>query len=526
MEELDNKLRYRLSKFYIDIAAKLPKFQTGKIAILQELRTHQHKEAEEYLAKSKRPEGNDLALNSIYIYELYFLEDFKKLEQNLFNIYAKQEKKFSLTDNISRCKEFINRAYENFSFGSWANLCRISSESKKGKYISSFVSTYFKDFPREFDYIQLGLHHILPSVIVVSFNIKIKEDINKEIETIINSKWLGKITFFSLLPWKLPWKFGYSCLGPRQEKEKVLYDYFQKLRGKAENFISKYFKGYFLSNRKDSTNPVCPSIEVFSISKISQGQKNIEKKPEPSSEFWYSLGFKWSFATEIFKTDNLLFFDIPPESFSPNYTYRLLVEKKGLDTKWYGGSIKGAIEEKASSFSLGYTNSIILLELCKKTMKQVLKLRSIIGKSIFSKRFSPRRFTRLLNLSENIDREIFILNRLFSEYEYIKSNPKMWKYEQLDMINIEKLNLKLPDCLLNSIDHYINLIKKQYDVTNDTFKNCLSGLSSKISYSLQERILWLTLFLVIGLLFQLIPQETRFKIWVKLIEIVGNKFQF
>jgi len=520
MVDLDDKIKNtkeKLSKFCLDVVAKLPRFQGSWIARLQDLRERQNKEAAEYLEKSKRPEGNDLALGSLYIYELYFLEDFPKLEKSLFNIYAKQKKKgYDAKENINRYKEFINRASGSFSFGSWQDLGWISSEDKKGKYLPSFIKAYFKDFPREFEHIKLELYHILPSVIIVSFNITFEKEVNKKIESMISSKWHSKITFSSV-----PWKYGYSMTSSEQEKEKAIYNYVKNLRAKAENFIGKYFKGYFLSNKKNFIASVCPSVEVFNMSELPQGEE-LDKKTAIDRGFWHSMGFEWYLKPNIFKTDNLLFFSATHGSYDLNYPPRLIILKKGLNTNMHS-SIESAIYDEAFYFLQGYANSIVLFELCNKMMDRVGKLRVATGENIFLKRFSPGRFTRLLRLNESIDREIFVLDRLVSEYEHIRKNElEIWKHDQIDAVQLSKSQKKLSDCFLNSIDAYIGLIKKQYDTTQDTFKNYLSGLNLGISYRLQRRILFLTVILVIGLLAQIflaLPQEIRLKIWIKLINI-------
>ena len=513
-------MKERLSQLYLDIASRLPKASENWIANLQELKERQDIQAEEYLAKSRRPEGNDIALNSICIYELYLLEDFGNLERSLLNIYAQHNKRsFPIGNDVKWCRQFIKQASGSFSSGGWQNLGWISSKDKERKSLSSFMMAYLRGFPKEIERMEINLHHILPSVIIVSFNITFEKTVNEEIESMINTKWRGKVILASLLPGR----YGYSVTSSKEAKERALYNYLKNLRVKAENFIRKYFSGHFLSDKKKSVRPVCPCIEIFSISEISYGEDDLDERIKSNREFWHSLGFEWHLKYNIFKSDGLFFFSASNDSDNSNHPYRLLIIKKGLNKEIYS-STQGGIYLLTLDFLRGYTNSIGLFELCNKTMRHVGELRLTIGKSLFLNRFFPGRFRTLLRLSESIDREIFVLNRLVSEYEDIRKNRiVLWKCNQLDAVQLSKLQKKLSECFLDSIDRQIDLIKKQYETTNETFKNYLSGLNSKVTYKLQRKVFLLTLILVAGVLVQIflaLPKEIQSKIWIKIVSIV------
>lgn len=514
-------MRERLSKLYLDIAARLPKFEDNWIAHLQDLKERQDKEADEYLASSRRPEGNDLALMSICVYDLYFLEDFAKLEHSVFNIFANQKKiiRQIREDDLGRCKEFINRASGYFSFGSWQDLGWITSEDKMGKYASNFMVAYLRNFPKEFEHIEIQLHHVLPSLIIVSFNITFEKGINEKIESIINTRWKGKVIIAS----PLPWKYGCSITSSKEEKATALYNYLKGLRGKAEDFLSKYFNGYFLSNKKSSSAPVCPSVDIFSISEISEKENDLDGAIKSNREFWHSLRFNWNNKYSIFKTANLFFFSASYDSNNLSRPYRLVIVKKGLNTKMYS-SIESAAYQEAFYFLIGYTNSIVFFELCNKMMSHVGELRFRVGANVMEKRFFPGRFTSLLRFNENIDKEMFVLNRVVSEYEDMRKNRMaIWKSNQVDTVQLAKSQQKLSDVFLDSIDRHLELIKKQYDTTGEAFKYYLSGLSSKVSYKLQRTVLWLTFILVVGVLVQIflaLPQEMQSKIWQKVVSIL------
>jgi len=336
----------------------------------------------------------------------------------------------------------------------------------------------------------------MPGIIMLSFDISFQEDVNNYLDFLINSKHYKKTIFHSFSPEH----FGYSFTSSGQEKEKGIHDFFLNLRIKAESFISKYIRGYFLSN-SGKEGPLCPCVEIFSISEFPQTKETLKEEQRQHRDFWQSLGFELLYDSKIYKSSNLFFLTPTKSSDELSYPYRLIFTKKGTDTRHFE-SLQTALRYEARDFLQGYIYGISLQELCERMMSNVAKYRITTGKGLFSNRFSFRRFTKLLKLDEGISREIFLINRLILEYEHVK-NSKWWDFSRSEAEQLANSKFKLSNYFLNSIDYHFNLIKNQYNTTSEDLKRYLSGINIKTSYKLQRNILWLTVILVIGLLLQI-----------------------
>lgn len=509
-------IKEKISVFYLNVASKVPKFQGGWIARMQDIRQRQIEEAREYFDKSKRPEDNDLSLHSIYLFEIFFLENFAKLEEGLDKIYMKGKKRYNSQRNIESYKEFMKRATEPFSSGAWINLFAIIPEEKKSKYLAAFARAYLPDFPEEIEYINIELFHILPSVICVGFDVKIVKDVNKDLDNMINRIHFSKLVFSSFFPWGR--RFGWTSTSCSTEKRKAIYNYLLSVQIKAERFLSKYFEGYFLSQSHFST-PCCPSTEVFSISELPE-PKEIENKYRQTREFWYSLGFEWFYVSDIFVDKILYFFNV---IFSLGFKspFRLLLIKKTLKTEMYG-SIEGAISCESSYFIREFVNSILFIEICKRMLETLGKLRLAVGKNIRS-RLRMGRFGKLLLLEQEVSRNDYAFNRLLSEYSLLKDEFKIWKRDQRDIVTLQsivkdshnsKTVVRLSDYFIEIIDRYVILLKKQYKIIGDSLRTYIEGRNIAVSYKLQKWIVILTIVLVLGL----IPNE----VWIKIINLLDT----
>lgn len=514
-------MKEKISKFYLELAGKLPRFQGGWIARLQNIRDMQIKDANACLDNTKKPEGNDLAFHGLNLYEVYFLEDFNRLRGEFSKIYAGSSKRsFDTERYVGQYNDFIDRALKGFFHGGWSDLGIIISEKKSNRY---YGGVRLEDFPEEIELVHIELLQALPSIITVKFNIKFKNEIIKKLDSLINNRCYGKTIFSSIFPWH----YGYKQNSADNEKGEIICDYFINLQTIAENFIKKHFKGYFLSNSQKIAKSVCPAIGIFSITDLPAVEEEIDKKMEKEQWFWNTLGFAWYNKFNIFQTGEMFFFAYSHRLDKSGYPFRILIKKKNLRINIYG-DIENAIDYEVSDFLRGYTHPIVLLELFKRILCQVNIFRINIGKGIFSKFIFSPRLSKLLQLDQIITQERFVFNRLLSDFNYIKSlNHFTYDIVIATSLKDNKLPIFLPkkllEALLKEIEIYTSLIKDQYDTLNIGFKDYLAVKNLQVSYKLQNKILLLTVFLLfIGIL----PESSKQHIVQVILEVFNRIISF
>jgi hypothetical protein len=497
-------IKEKISKFYLELAGKLPRFQGGWVARLQSAREMQIKDAEECLKNTKKPEGNDLAFHGLNLYEVYLLEDFNRLRKEFDRIYTYSSKRSFHTERyISQYNDFIDRSLKGFFHGGWSNLGIVVPEGDPRKY---YGATRIEGFPEEIELVAIELFQILPSVIIVKFDVKFRNEVINKLDSLIDNRCYGKTIFSSIFPWR----YGYRHNSADSEKTAIIRNYFISLQIIAENFLRGYFKGYFLSQAKKIVKPVCPAVGIFSISDLPIAEEELDTKMKKEHWFWNTVGFTWYDKFNIFKSGEMFFFACSYSLDRASYPFRILIKKKNLKINGFG-DIENAIDYEVSDFLRGYVHPIVLLELFKRILNQVNAFRITIGKRIFSKSILRPRLSRLLKLDQIVTEERFIFNRLLSDYNHIKSFGHLG-YDVTPAASLKDNSFpsieskKLFDSLLKEIDIYISLTKEQYDTLNTGFKDYLSVKNLQVSYKLQSRIFWLTILLLFIGIVQLFPE--------------------
>jgi len=514
-------IKENLSKFYLELAGKLPRFQGGWIARLQNTRDMQIKDAEECLKNTKKPDGNDLVFHGLSLYEVYFLEDFNRLRKEFDKIYTESSKRsFDTERYISQYNDFIDRALKGFFCGGWSNLGVIISEENPSRY---YGGVRLEEFPEEIELVTIELFQILPSIIIVKFDIKFKNEVISKLDSLINNRCYGKITFSSFFPWR----YGYRHNLADNEKREIIRNYFIDLQALAENFLKNHFRGYFLSKFRKNTKPVCPAIGTFSIADLPIAQDELDAKMQKEHWFWNTIGFTWYDKFNIFQSGEIFFFACSYSLDRSSYPFQILIKKKNLKINGFG-DIENAIDYEVSDFLRGYTHPIVLLELFKRILNQVNTFRINIGKGIFYKFIFKSRLSKLLQLDQIVTQERFVFNRLLSDYNYVKSLGHLG-YDIVTATSLKDSKLpnftpkKLFESLLKEIDIYISLTKDQYDTLNTGFKDYLAVKNLQASYKLQRIILWLTfLLLFIGIL----PESSKQYIFQLILSVFDRITSF
>ena len=287
----------KLSQPILTFSERHPKIRLKTFSYLRDLREEQIKSANEFLEASKRPSDNDLALHSLFIYDIFFAESFCILEKGLDKIYQSKSD-FFLDREIASYKEFINTTAPSLTtIAAYINLPLLYDAAEHNLWPNGIR---FGPMPGGIRYIQLRLSRTLPSFIILSAHIIFNNKISEKLDGFINGYFEKKISLRSFRAKR----FGYSASLPEIEKAKTISEFISGYKTNVENLLKGYLGGLYLSSGQK-----CPSVEIYTISKLNISDDLIHRR-SGDSDFWKTMRFEWSYQNLIFSCPPFtLFFD-------------------------------------------------------------------------------------------------------------------------------------------------------------------------------------------------------------------------
>lgn len=244
-QKIQKNFRCLLSKQYLDFAESLPSFNGGLIAKLQEIRKSQRENAQHYFNEINSSQNRGINLSRMHLIEVFNVEDFDELRIQIKNIFPDLN-----NDTIAD-----NSLFDNFSNQDLS----VFWENKIGKIVPKYLSSeqiichenknirYLDDLPEEVKYIEVRASQILPSLIIILFNIEFDIAATSRFSLLKTKKPLSVVEFSNIFPWML-------LKSPRCENSdldpfiEIYNKYFEDLQSKVENCLYPYFRGHFYKN--------------------------------------------------------------------------------------------------------------------------------------------------------------------------------------------------------------------------------------------------------------------------------------
>jgi hypothetical protein len=197
---MKSNLYYRLntwvSKKYLSWAETLPSFNGGIISRLQFIQKLNREEADRAYEESRAPENTEIDLLSFTMFEMFNLEDFENIKPGLLKIFSKIQ-------DTSKHRELIpaiDRMVENPLSNGWVVLGLVHPETTR--FLAATVKQVIPELPKEVDFIELKLHRISTSIIVLTAEVYLNKMVTKVIKSKHNEKYLSEIRFEKILPTK------------------------------------------------------------------------------------------------------------------------------------------------------------------------------------------------------------------------------------------------------------------------------------------------------------------------------------
>jgi len=145
------------------LAEKLPAFRGGFVKTLQSIRDYQRKRSDELYAETRAPAGVDISYSGFRLMELFPAEEYDRLISGLRKLFPAQRYG---RDEIDR----LGTNVPNLFSGGWSSIGLLRREKS---WLGTLQTRTIPDLPEEVSTIEVGTHKILPSAVVVAFDVRL-----------------------------------------------------------------------------------------------------------------------------------------------------------------------------------------------------------------------------------------------------------------------------------------------------------------------------------------------------------------
>lgn len=412
------------------------------------------------------PKKQKIKSQGFIFLELFSLNQFDKLKDDIKNIYSNARQ---LTQDRLEIDKILNKNRKSFSGWSFTHLPIIADNSLKGKILPDVA--YF-NLPNNVKFIEMQISRILPSFIVMKFQVTFEDKFSEKINEPIYK-------YHKEIKEKIESPNGnYEKInGPQQQKTVEIENLKKKIKTEVYEFISSLIKGYFLNKINLESIEIVPSINIYSIN----FPKNVEENNFliKNSNFFQCFGLN-NFISFKYNEYSFLYEQNKDKNFT---NYAILVnENKPLSN----------MHESKKSEIFG-TLSFISFDIFTIGRFIEYQEREIIRiNSKFSElNFIDKNLKESIEFREGVISKIFLFegfSREFANYTLVPDHPP---FISQDGENLFESNLAGIKKEINMLEDQISKITKQSEI--------FVGLKNiKYNYKAQNWMLILTLA-VLGL---------------------------
>ena len=185
-----------ISTKLLDFAEKLPPRERGPLGHLQLVRSFQREHTEKWSSKGTPPGENQLSFPLVRLAEAYSIEHFDRVRATLQKLFPNLPGQDHERGGFRKVDEMLR----SLTATSWWRIGTLLRDTK-GLILAGPVSV-IQDLPVSVDYIEVTLHHILPSVAVLTLDVRLSDNVSEGLNDVQASGYLSEVTFRSLLRWR------------------------------------------------------------------------------------------------------------------------------------------------------------------------------------------------------------------------------------------------------------------------------------------------------------------------------------
>lgn len=470
---------------YLKIPEIFPESDRKIVNYLKTWRNHQYERAKRSYEKSRPPKNNELEFVAFRLFELYNIEEIDVLDKDIRRLlpYVGKDEKFRENMNKLRC---------NTGMFNWYSLGYISKNI--GSHLIGFQNRRIMELPQEVSIILIGLYKILPSIIIVTFDVILDKNATEKLIQMQSYHYKPKLTFGNILPWKIH-RGSLKSEDANSIRKKRVSEWMYNLENKIEKHLSFFINGYFLRNNKNGI-PSLPAIEIFSMKGIPENDDKIWKWIHQADWWLHSFGF--DFYSNFYDQGDMLFIPALTGSKEKSQHYRLIIRDKSAENYIEENHrLKFEMIELLSNL----IPCISIVEFLKDISGSIGELKYNTFNIVNNKFKFKNTLSNCIKQNINLNKKNALLNRLqveFDEYEWsIKLDLKGFEsFKNVKYTPNEKQS-NLKTFILDSIEYRLERIKSNFEYIEDSLSKYLSVKNIESSNRMQTTHLILTFLLTV-----------------------------
>jgi hypothetical protein len=427
--------------------------------------------------------------HSFILLEIIPLEKINQLFDGLDSLYLEVSQSESGRLNY---RKILSDSHSKLFQTNTLYLPYIATLRLKGKI---FPTCAFHDLGDNIQHMYISIYHILPSTAVLQIHVYLEDEISKKINGIIYEYHTEKQETI-----ETP-KGGYiEIYSPENQKKSEIYHLKQSLHGEAVNFLKKYFSGYFFELTNNDTS-IVPSIDLFSLELPNKDDEVINWWRE-NRGFLRCLDTFYDSYTWL-KYENYMFTS-QKNDYSMYDNYLILANRtNGLDHLY--PDVDTAIEENLNfcCFDLLAIDRLVKLQ-----ESNVGKFNLTVSQEIDNIR--SNNFNKAIEGRKEILRTIFSFERFVAEFAGYWLRPDRFKFEPLFDTKESGKQMDLFKGLHENINTRIKEINALISLFAREHENVLNLKNLEFNKKMQDKVLWLTILILILTIIQIGPTVLEF----------------
>ncbi|MGO9405638.1 MAG: hypothetical protein ACLPVW_19445 [Terriglobales bacterium] len=474
-----------MTQRYLDFAEKLPTFRGGFLRTLQSIRERQIRRADELYARTRAPSGTDVSYSGFRLIELFPAEEYDKLISGLRKLFPTQRYG---RDEIDRLGTTVPDLFE----GRWSNigtLCR-------GRLIGPSQIRIVPDLPKEIVSVGVSAHKILPSAVVLAFEVRMTEAATKELMALHNRKYLPAIRFHRWAPWRKH-SWGSSESPAEWGMQDAILGWENGLHSGVERVVRPYLSGFFARSGRGASR--LPAIDIFTVTGLPSGD-DTEKRLQGTSAWMDSLVLR-SRASPLgdYAGKDLMFVWAKESDERPPVPYRFIEIYPQLPADENDRSHRDFLLQENLDAALPY---ICFLEALSRVRQQLETLRIRVYRALARGSSVWGRLRTEMKLNDRLQEEAMFVSRLALELE----DAKPWLEHEAGVLREltrlvslgDKKPYNLADALIRSLNFHLDRVRKHLDLVAKIFTDYVSRRNVAVMYGLQLLILVLTVIATVA----------------------------
>ena len=493
-------LKARCGKQYLDWAEALPAFNGGRIKLLQTIRGHQREQAQKQFEKSRPQAGTVLHLNQLLLVELFPIEDYDELEQQLRRLFPGDKK-------LEKGIEFIAGTAGQLFGGSWCNIGHIVRK-KANPFFYPFALATLPSLPVEVQRVGVSVIKITSSLFAVAFSIDLTDEASGKLNAILERHFLPEVVFRGVLPTRMNFSNRSMSL-PEQIMRAAVLQFLDGLRLKTEHALRSRFKGLFLRMPRGRL-PRLPAIEMFSLKYAGAEPATIAEVLNRNAAWADCFGLTHWRQDCLFACPETLF-QFPSKSRDEESTAYMILT---LDQNDASSGLQDSAYFRIQEMSESLTSLIAVSGLIESVQESIETLRfkvyrTLIGGAAFGGLVKDARLNNQVQLRQMIlDRLQFELKE--DRWQLEDAAKNLDRFTPLDNRRTEPLGATF----LTAINKRLERLRGHSSVVSDALSAYLQRRNLDVTYRLQRNLFrWTIVISIITVLLSVVTTYGIVKDW-------------